>query len=122
MKVVFPRSGSLVLLKQDLETLKAFYNTTLLTSKMADMYKTSTTMIQIKNFNYIPKSDSLVLDNAHVLTINEMREILGIFNSQESTKTNNNEQSIESEEEGPNYIADDDILSNPFFTTLAPID
>ena len=29
MKVVFPRSGSLVLLKQDLETLKAFYNTNL---------------------------------------------------------------------------------------------
>ena len=88
MKVVFPRNGSLVLLKQDLETLKAFYNTNLLTSKMTDTYKISTTMIQIKNFNYIPKSNSLVLDNAHVLTIDEMREILGIFNSQESKKTN----------------------------------
>ena len=121
MKVVFPRSGSLVLLKQDLETLKAFYNTNLLTSKMADMYKTATTMIQIKNFNYIPKSDSLVLDNAHVLTIDEMREILGIFNGQESTQTNDYEQTAEAEEE-PDYISDDDILSNPFFTTLTPID
>ena len=122
MRVVFPRSGSLVLLKQDLETLKAFYNTNLLTSKMADMYKTSTTMIQIKNFNYIPKSNSLVLDNAHVLTIEEMRQILGIFNSQENTTTENvQEQTTESAEES-DYISDDDILSNPFFTTLAPID
>ena len=38
-----------------------------------------------------------------------------------SKKTNNNEQSIELEEE-TNYIADNNILSNPFFTTLAPID
>ncbi len=121
MKVVFPRSGSLVLLKQDLETLKAFYNTNLLTSKMADMYKTSTTMIQIKNFNYIPKSDSLVLDNAHVLTIDEMREILGIFNSQQATKETASEQTTETADTS-DYISDDDILSNPFFTTLTPID
>ena len=119
MKVVFPRSGSLVLLKQDLDTLKAFYNTNLLTSKMADMYKTSTTVIQIKNFNYIPKSNSLVLDNAHVLTIDEMRKILGIFNNQESVK----EQAQTTKTVGESdYISDDDILSNPFFTTLTPID
>lgn len=121
MKVVFPRSGSLVLLKQDLETLKAFYNTNLLTSKMADMYKKANTMIQIKNFNYIPQTDSLVLDNAHVLTIDEMREILGIFNSQETTKENDSEQTQVSIDE-KDYISDDDILSNPFFTTLTPID
>lgn len=120
MKVVFPRSGSLVLLKQDLETLKAFYNTNLLTSKMADMYKSATTMIQIKNFNYIPKSNSLVLDNANVLTIDEMREILGIFNQKESTKTETQPENKEPLEES-NYISDDDILSNPFFTTLTPI-
>ncbi len=121
MKVVFPRSGSLVLLKQDLETLKAFYNTNLLTSKMADMYKKSNTMIQIKNFNYIPQSDSLVLDNAHVLTIDEMREILGIFNKEQEAQSESVAQKEESTEE-TNYISDDDILSNPFFTTLTPID
>lgn len=122
MRVVFPRSGSLVLLKQDLETLKAFYNTNLLTSKMADMYKTSKTMIQIKNFNYIPKSDSLVLDNAHVLTIEEMRQILGIFNSQENSTTENVQEPTAKSTEEPDYISDDDILSNPFFTTLTPVD
>lgn len=121
MKVVFPRSGSLVLLKQDLDTLKAFYNTDLLTSKMADMYKTSTTMIQLKQFNYIPLSDSLVLDNAHVLTIDEMRKILGIFNEKEtSSPTASNE--IPQKQDEPDYISDNDILSNPFFTTLAPVD
>ena len=117
MRVVFPRSGSLVLLKQDLETLKAFYNTNLLTSKMAEMYKNANTMIQIKNFNYIPKSHSLVLYNAHVLTIDEMRKILGIF--KEPEKETNTPQTPEKE---PDYITDDDILSNSFFTTLTPID
>lgn len=120
MKVVFPRSGSLVLLKQDLEMLKDFYNTNLLTSQFANIYKNSTTMIQIKNLNYIPESDSLVLDNAHVLTINEMREILGISSKQETTPA---EHTIENNiaTEKTDYISDNDILSNPFFTTLTPI-
>lgn len=121
MRVVFPRSGSLVLLKQDLETLKAFYNTNLLTSKMAEMYKNANTVIQIKNFNYIPKSNSLVLDNAHVLTIDEMRKILGIFNGKEVDKEASSPQTPQTHEE-PDYITDDDILSNSFFTTLTPVD
>lgn len=121
MKVVFPCSGSLVLLKQDLETLKAFYNTNLLTSKMADMYKNATTIIQIKNFNYIPKTNSLVLYNANVLTIDKMRKILGIFREQETTEKEPEEPNKDIVQES-NYITDNDILSNPFFTTLAPID
>ena len=121
MRVVFPRSGSLVLLKQDLETLKAFYNTNLLTSKMSEMYKSTNTIIQVKNFNYIPKSNSLVLYNAHVLTIDEMRKILGIPNEAETAKESSSAQTPEIHE-NQNYITDDDILSNPFFTTLVPID
>ena len=77
-------------------------------------------MIQIKNFNYIPQSNSLVLDNAHVLTIDEMREILGIFNRQEAAKEESEQPQVDDDTE--NYISDDDILSNPFFTTLRPID
>lgn len=120
MKVVFPRSGSLVLLKQDLETLREFYNTNLLTSQFANMYNNSTTMIQIKNLNYIPKSDYLVLDDAHVLTIDEMREILGISNKQESPLMKPSSKNEETAEKA-DYISDNDILSNPFFTTLTPI-
>lgn len=122
MKVVFPCSGSLVLLKEDLETLKAFYNTNLLTSKMADMYKNANTIIQVNNFNYIPRTDSLVLYNANVLTIEKMRKILGIFREsqvQEAPKPPVKEQKQTQEDD--DYISDNDLLSNPFFTTLTPL-
>ena len=118
MKVVFPCSGSLVLLKEDLETLKSFYTTNLLNSKMADMYKNATTIIQVNNFNYIPLSNSLVLYNANVLTIEKMRKILGIYNETPASKQ---EDVTEEDVEEQDYISDDDLLSNPFFTTLAPL-
>lgn len=121
MKVVFPCSGSLVLLKEDLETLKSFYNTNLLTSKMADMYKNANTIIQMNNFNYIPKVNSLVLYNANVLTIEKMRKILGIFQESQSQKQKEISNQHETMHEEPDYISDDDLLSNPFFTTLAPL-
>ena len=120
MKVVFPRSGSLVLLKQDLETLKAFYNTNLLTSQMLEIYKRNNSMVQIKNFNYIPENNSLVLDNANFLTIDEMREILGLSTTNISNKSKNTSIPTNQNQENE-YISDDDILSNPFFTTLTPI-
>lgn len=119
MKVVFPCSGSLVLLKEDLETLKSFYNTNLLNSKMADMYKNANTIVQVNNFNYIPKVNSLVLYNANVLTIEKMRKILGIFQESQVQETQEQEETIL--EEDQDYISDDDLLSNPFFTTLAPL-
>ena len=118
MKVVFPCSGALVLLKEDLETLKAFYNTNLLTSKMANVYQNTNTTIQVNNFNYFPISNSLVLYNAHVLTIEQMRKILGISNVTPSQPSVQPENTIPEEQD---YISDDDLLSNPFFTTLAPL-
>ena len=122
MKVVFPCSGSLVLLKEDLETLKSFYTTNLLNSKMADMYKNASTIIQVNNFNYIPISNSLVLYNANVLTIEKMRKILGIYNETPTSKQEDvTEEVIEEDVEEQDYISDDDLLSNPFFTTLAPL-
>lgn len=118
MRVVFPCKGSLVLLKQDLETLKAFYNTSLLTSKMAEYYKTSNAMIQVGNFNYIPETSALVLYKANLLTIEEMRKILGIFRDSTSQS---NENVIENSNNNSNPISDEDLLSNPFFQTLKPI-
>ncbi len=115
MRVVFPCKGSLVLLKQDLETLKAFYNTSLLTSKMAEYYKTSNAMVQVGNFNYIPETSALVLYKANLLTIEEMRKILGIF------KDTTNEDVVSKNDGNSNPISDDDLLSNPFFQTLKPI-
>lgn len=120
MKVVFPRGGALVLLKEDLETLKAFYKTNLLNSKMADMYQNASTVIQVNNFNYFPKSNSFVLHDANVLTIEEMRKILGL-NVQNNVKESEPEKETEEEIIEEDYISDNDLLSNPFFTTLTPI-
>lgn len=123
LKVVFPCKGVLVLLKQDLETLQAFYNTSLLTSKMADYYKSSNSMIQIGNFNYIPQKNALVLYKANLLTIEKMRKILGIY---QETKKNTVLENSSAEESAPinsnsTTISDNDLLSNPFFQTLKPL-
>lgn len=119
MKVVFPCAGSLVLLKQDLETLKAFYNTNLLTSKLVETYKTSNVTVQVGNFNYIPKKSSLVLYKANVLTIEKMRKILGIYRepSVQAQPTSQNQVTPKTLEK----ISDNDIISNPFFQTLTPL-
>ena len=123
LKVVFPCKGALVLLKQDLETLQAFYNTSLLTSKMADYYKSSNSMIQIGNFNYIPQKNALVLYKANLLPIEKMRKILGIY---QETKKNTVLENNFAEGSAPinsnsTPISDNDLLSNPFFQTLKPL-
>lgn len=124
MKVVFPCKGSLVLLKQDLETLKAFYNSSILTSKMVDIYKTSNVMVQVGNFNYIPQKSALVLYKTNLLTIEKMRKILGIYQEASQNNVSTPEPptptpSSHSSSEAP--ISDNDLLSNPFFQTLRPI-
>jgi len=78
MKVVFPTEGSIIMLKQDVDTLQAFYNTNLMQSKMYSYYKDSNTLIQVGNLNYPPKEHFIVLYNAHPLTVQEMQEILNI--------------------------------------------
>lgn len=129
LKVVFPCKGALVLLKQDLETLEAFYNTTILTSKMLDIYKSSNVMVQVGNFNYIPQKSALVLYKVNLLTIEKMRKILGIYN-ENANQSKPPESSIprepiqntaNSESTIDKPISDNDLLSNPFFQTLKPL-
>lgn len=125
MKVVFPSVGSLVLLKQDLETLKAFYKTSLMTSKLAQTYQNANTMVQVGNFNYLPKASSIVLYNANVLTIEDMRKILGIYKDDKELNNTTNKQDSEKSNsevsEDDSLISDDDLLSNSFFQTLKPL-
>ena len=78
MKVVFPCKGSIVLTKNDVETLEAFYNTKLLTSKMNDLYQTSQFMLQVGNFKYLPRHYSVRLYNANLMSLRKMRELLGL--------------------------------------------
>ena len=65
MKVVFPTEGSIIMLKQDVDTLQAFYNTNLMQSKMYSYYKDSDSLIQVGNLNYPPKEHFIVLYNAY---------------------------------------------------------
>ena len=60
-----------------------------------------------------------------------MRKILGIFRESQEQQTETQEsQEVASEKneveydssEKKDYITDNDLLSNPFFTTLTPID
>ena len=123
MKVVFPCPGSLVLLKQDLDTLQAFYNATLMTSKMNDIYKTSNSIIQVGSLNYIPPKFTLALHKANLLTIEKMREILNLTPSQPAPTPVNPvvENNTPTEDLSSKPISDNDLLSNPFFQTLTPL-
>lgn len=120
MKVVFPCKGSLVLLKQDLETLEAFYNTSILTSKMLDIYKTSNVMVQVGTFNYVPQKSALVLYKVNLLTIEKMRKILGIY-QENSTPAPAPTPKVVADADNEAPISDNDLLSNPFFQTLKPL-
>ena len=129
MKVVFPCKGSLVLLKQDLETLEAFYNSSILTSKMLDIYKTSNVMVQVGNFNYVPQKSNLILYKANLLTIEKMRKILGLYNentvdnttSKQTSNSISSTNNVTSQQDNTTPISDNDLLSNPFFQTLKPL-
>ena len=129
MKVVFPCKGSLVLLKQDLETLEAFYNSSILTSKMHDIYKTSNVMVQVGNFNYVPQKSNLILYKANLLTIEKMRKILGLYNgntvdnttSKQTSNSISSTNNVTSQQDNTAPISDNDLLSNPFFQTLKPL-
>ena len=120
MKVVFPCKGAIVLLKNDLNTLKAFYNTTILTSTLLDTYKNNDSIVQIKTFNYIPKNNSIILQNANLLTTDDIRKILSKSNFPNKSKRDEEDSSNITNEE-TSQISDDDILSNPFFQTLKPL-
>lgn len=123
MKVVFPCPGSIVLLKQDLDTLQAFYNATLMTSKMNDIYKTSSSIIQVGSLNYIPPKFTLALHKVNLLTIEKMREILNLTPSQPAPTPVNPvvENKAPTEDLNSKPISDNDLLSNPFFQTLTPL-
>lgn len=126
MKVVFPCKGSIVLTKNDAETLEAFYNTKLLTSKMAELYKTSEFMLQVGNFKYLPKHYSIRLHNANLMNIRKMRELLGLPvtpNMPEPTPPTPSVKLIDkSQNLDEQKISDSSLLSHPFFQTLRPVD
>jgi hypothetical protein len=126
VKVVFPCKGSIVLTKNDVETLEAFYNTKLLTSKMAELYKSSEFMLQVGNFKYLPKHYSVRLHNANLMNIRKMRELLGLPVTPSMPEPTPPTPSVQIVNKGQNLdeqkISDASLLSHPFFQTLKPVD
>lgn len=125
MKAIFPCKGSIILNKQDVEPLEAYYKTELIRSKMYDYYKTSKDIMQVGIFTYIPQNTNIVLDKSSLLELQTLKKVLNIDVKKPERPTmkipsiNKEQPEIANEED---LIDDDDILSNPFFTTLKPLD
>lgn len=117
MKAIFPCMGSLIMTKTDIEKLKDYYD-------CRQIENNSNLSIIENNFlNYFNDDSTFILDNVTPLTVSKLKKVLGISdnnkienNSQENIKETN---TVEDDEE---LIDDDSIFSNPFFTTLKPVD
>lgn len=113
MKAVFPCKGVVILTKKDIQSLEAFYQSTLATSKMSEIYDSTEFMVQVGNFNYLPQKSKIIMNEENLLTISELRSIMNkAAPAKETPKTVNSSEDT---------LSDDDILSHPFFTTLKPI-
>ena len=117
MKAIFPCIGSFIMTKNDIENLKNYYNSRQIENN------TDSVITENNFFNYFNNDTTFVLDNVTALTVSKLKKVLGISNdnkiennSQENIKESDN---IKEDEE---LIDDDSIFSNPFFTTLKPVD
>lgn len=122
MKAIFPCKGTIILNKQDIEPLEAYYKTELIRSKMYEYYRTSKDIMQVGPFTYIPQNTNIVLDKSSLLELQTLKNVLNIGNKKVNPSAEAptlNSVSTASEED---LIDDSDILSNPFFTTLKPLD
>ena len=92
---------------------------------MYDYYKTSKDIMQVGIFTYIPQNTNIVLDKSSLLELQTLKKVLNIDVKKPERSTmkipsiNKEQPEIANEED---LIDDDDILSNPFFTTLKPLD
>lgn len=113
MKVVFPCNGSIILRKTDMKTLERFYKAKLLTSEVKEHFENSRIMVEVENFDYIPTSYSLSLNDINFLSIKKLREILEL-------------PPVEFDEDGKDHsedpIEEETIENHPFFKTLKPKD
>jgi hypothetical protein len=138
MKAIFPCKGTMIIYKQDLTALEAFYKSRLITSKLSAYAKISTETLQVGNLNYLPNNSNLILDTNSLLSLNKLKEVLNI--EPISKTTNNQTENLDVQPNLANVqrqaalensatlnneedlIDDKDILSNPFFQTLKPLE
>ena len=91
MKCIFPCSGSIILNKSDIEKLNNEYK------KVEN---------NISGFSYLNNVNTIVLNDATIVTPQKIKEALRINSQQVDSKPDNTP------------IDDSSIYTNPFFTTL----
>ena len=118
MKAIFPCLGSLIMTKNDIEKLKDYYD-----SRQISDDNNISVVAENNFFNYFNDDSTFILDNVTPLTVSKLKKVLGITNT---TKVDNNSEETKSKKEqlqdDEELIDDDSIMSNPFFTTLKPVD
>ncbi len=136
MKALFPCEGSIVVNKQDLAPMTSFYNMQLLRSNMNEYMKSANAILQVGNFSYIPDNSNFVLDLGYLNTIGRIKTALGIEipskvqvqtqgvpNQPTQVVNTGNATMPGTDDDWLNKpITDEDITSNPFFTTLKEVD
>ena len=129
MKAVFPSKGVVIVTKYNVDVLKNFYKNNLINSKLFSIYQQSDYSIQVGNFNYLPKKSNIILDNAHLLTLRQLQEIVAkqIKENPSAVTIKKDPQKLSDETDESNNFSDeplDDnfIKNNPFFSTLTSLE
>ena len=116
MKAIFPCFGSLIMTKNDIENIKDYYDSRQISNN------DSLVISENKFFNYFNDDTTFILDNVTPLTVSKLKKVLGISNNKVETNSQKNLKESENIHEDEELIDDDSIFSNPFFTTLKPVD
>ena len=129
MKAVFPSKGVVIVTKYNVDVLKNFYKNNLINSKLFSIYQQSDYSIQVGNFNYLPKKSNIILDNAHLLTLRQLQEIVakqikenpGTVTIKKAPQKPSDE-TVESNDFSDEPLDDNFIKNNPFFSTLTSLE
>ena len=127
MKALFPCEGSIIVNKQDLDPMNTFYNTQLMKSNMTEYLKTTNAILQVGNLSYVPENSNFVVNMSELNTIGRIKTALNIEVPKKAPEQAVQTSSVESasmpgtEEWLNTPITDEDISSNPFFTTMTEV-
>ena len=132
MKALFPCEGSIIVNKQDLDPMISFYNMQLLRSNMNEYMKTTNAILQVGNLSYVPENSSFVVDMGYLNTIGRIKTALNIEVPPKQEVQNPVQPTAPTSVETASMpgtdedwlnkpITDDDITSNPFFTTMTEV-
>lgn len=128
MKAIFPGKGVIIVTKYNVNVLKDFYKNNLINSKLFGIYEQSNYYLQVGNFNYFPKKSNLVLEDAHLLTLKQLQELIAKQmkenpNSLKDKSSSDNKIKISdnTKDFSDKPLDDNFVKNNPFFSTLTSI-